>query len=320
MRNMIERYVYDVTRRLPENQREEVEKELHANINDMLGERPSEEDVKNVLTSLGHPRRLANNYREKQRYLISPEWMDDYLMVLKIVLIVLGSIAFVGGLIGNLLNPEETTVIGIIAEVFAKTLSDIFNALLSGFAIVTLIFYLIGRSHEKREDEFDVRKLPDLPKEKENEIKVAKSITGLIFETIFGALFIYLLATGKFNAVWFDENLQLTAQYAIFNQGIVDNYIPIFIICFIVTVFADVFKLFKTHWDFQLFGVYAFAKVLSAIVAVAFLTSSGLLNVTLFDYLSNDVLGVEAMNMMNGVYIAFKVISAFIIVGTVADL
>ena len=89
---MIKRYVYDVTRRLPENQREEVGKELQANINDMLPNDPTEEDIKKVLVELGEPRILASSYRQKPRYLISPEWMDDYFQTLKIVMIVFGVI------------------------------------------------------------------------------------------------------------------------------------------------------------------------------------------------------------------------------------
>lgn len=38
MNNLIERYVYDVTRRLPEKDRDEVSSELKSNIYDMLPE------------------------------------------------------------------------------------------------------------------------------------------------------------------------------------------------------------------------------------------------------------------------------------------
>ena len=47
--NLIERYVYDVARRLPEKDREDVKKELRANIYDMLPENANDEAIKKVL-------------------------------------------------------------------------------------------------------------------------------------------------------------------------------------------------------------------------------------------------------------------------------
>ncbi len=113
MNSLIERYIYDVTRRLPEASRADVKKELNVNISDMLPEKHTEEDVKKVLISLGEPRILANGYRTKQRYLISPEKMDDYLRILKIVLIVFGSISLVFGMIDAILHLEATTGFGV---------------------------------------------------------------------------------------------------------------------------------------------------------------------------------------------------------------
>ena len=76
--NWIERYVYDVARRLPEKDREEVKKELRANIYDMLPENAGNEQVKKVLYELGSPASLAEKYRQKPRYLISPAYYDEY--------------------------------------------------------------------------------------------------------------------------------------------------------------------------------------------------------------------------------------------------
>ena len=42
MANLIDKYIYEVTRRLPEKDREDVKKELAANIYDMLRDNPGE--------------------------------------------------------------------------------------------------------------------------------------------------------------------------------------------------------------------------------------------------------------------------------------
>lgn len=72
----IERYIYAVTKRLPESQREDVASELRSLIEDMLDERKQSEaataqEIEEVLMELGHPSLLAQKYRGKDRVLIA---------------------------------------------------------------------------------------------------------------------------------------------------------------------------------------------------------------------------------------------------------
>src|SRR5574344_277501 len=78
MKNLIDRYVFDVVRRLPEGERGDVERELRANIRDMLPEDSQEAETVRVLESLGDPRKLAEQYRANPRYLISPAMFEQY--------------------------------------------------------------------------------------------------------------------------------------------------------------------------------------------------------------------------------------------------
>ena len=60
MNDLIERYIYAVTRRLPRSKQEDMAKELRGLVEDMLLERcgeamPEEKDVRIVLTELGSP-------------------------------------------------------------------------------------------------------------------------------------------------------------------------------------------------------------------------------------------------------------------------
>ncbi|MFF2157255.1 permease prefix domain 1-containing protein [Paenibacillus chitinolyticus] len=61
---IIDRYIYAVTQRLPEQQRDDIKRELQSLIEDMLEERmptgqASKEDVESVLLELGPPNELA---------------------------------------------------------------------------------------------------------------------------------------------------------------------------------------------------------------------------------------------------------------------
>src|SRR5690349_12729581 len=92
MKDLIERYVYAVTRNLPENQRDDVSKELNATIEDMVADRMKKSTksrnkvIRDVLNELGRPEKLAENYTNSKNYLIGPEWFFQYKKVLFIVL------------------------------------------------------------------------------------------------------------------------------------------------------------------------------------------------------------------------------------------
>ncbi len=40
-----------------------------------------------MLTDLGDPKKFANQYRDKERYLIGPKYFEKYVMVMKIVML-----------------------------------------------------------------------------------------------------------------------------------------------------------------------------------------------------------------------------------------
>lgn len=90
---LIDRYVYDVTRRLPEKQREDVALELKTEILEMVddeaqGIKPTKTHVHSVLRRLGRPAKLADSYRDRPRYIIGPEYYESYIELLKTLLIV----------------------------------------------------------------------------------------------------------------------------------------------------------------------------------------------------------------------------------------
>ena len=75
-KELTERYIYQVVRRLPKNQRDEVGMELYELIGDMYEEQP---DIEKVLEKLGDPSSFAKQYGAKERFLIGPEYFDTYM-------------------------------------------------------------------------------------------------------------------------------------------------------------------------------------------------------------------------------------------------
>lgn len=280
MKNMIERYVYDVTRRLPENTRIEVSRELAANIDDMLGEDRSEENIKKVLIELGEPRVLAANYRQKPRYLVSPEWMDDYLQTLKIVIIVFASISLVSGLIENILNPEATNLIEIIFEVFFSVISQIVQSALSAFAIVTIIFASISAYQQKNKTKckWDPEDLPEVPKGNVRKISRVESIIGLTMSIIFGTLFIYFLWNNQTYIGWFEGNDFERVTVAFFNDSVFKPFMPFIIINIVISVAVNLVKLRVGHWNISVAVIHTFEQIISIIILFVFASTTNIVN------------------------------------------
>lgn len=95
-KELIDRYVYDVTRRLPEKMRQDIGEELRTLIEDMA----EDKDIEDVLEELGDPTILARKYRGDSGSLISGVYYDSYWFFIKIIL----ACAAVGLLISDIVS------------------------------------------------------------------------------------------------------------------------------------------------------------------------------------------------------------------------
>ena len=95
MTSLIDRYVFTALRRVPEQQRSDIDRELRASIEDAVdarvsGGEPQQAAVEAALLELGDPDRLADNYAGRLPYLIGPDlfpaWRRLTVMLLTIVL------------------------------------------------------------------------------------------------------------------------------------------------------------------------------------------------------------------------------------------
>ncbi|MDL2258646.1 hypothetical protein LJC42_05785 [Eubacteriales bacterium OttesenSCG-928-K08] len=190
---LIERYIYAVSKKLPRKIRTDVERELQTLIADMLDERcgeisPTERDVNVVLAELGKPSELAQQYHPAgSRSLIGPDYYNSYVSLLKIVL---GSVTFallMACVVLLLLEPSKSPI--------AKTGEWIFIIIQTCtylFAVITLLFAFFERRGIKFDiaDE-DISSLPPVPA-KEEKISRWEPILGIVGATL---ITIILLAT-----------------------------------------------------------------------------------------------------------------------------
>lgn len=188
--DLIERYIYAATKRLNRRQREDVSMELRGLIEDMLTERcggltPSEKDVRVVLTELGTPQELYAKYDEDaEKCLIGQPYYSTYKFVLKIVLASVAVGMTVSNVVLQMINPQTWGAMAL------GWLSQLYNALLSAFAIVTLLFAFFHRKGIRISEPFNFDDLPPVPK-KSQEISKWESIAGIGFCVIFLVLFLF---------------------------------------------------------------------------------------------------------------------------------
>jgi len=193
--DMIERYVYAVTHKLPAQQRGDIEQELRSLIEDMLEERVRERDiapadVEGVLAELGNPRDFAAKYREK-RYLIGPEFYDLYMMILKIVALwsfVGITIAFV---VQSVLDSTH------LLKLFAEYIGSIFTMGVQVIAWVTIVFAVMeytgvkaANLRNKKNGPWHPSQLSAIP-DKRTSIGASGAIAAIIFNILFMVLFLF---------------------------------------------------------------------------------------------------------------------------------
>ena len=197
--DLIERYLYAITRRLPAKQRADVAEELRTLISDMLDERcrglpPTAKDVRVVLTELGTPGEMVRKYTaDEDACLIGQPYYAQYLYVLKIVLACVAGGMIVAGVL-TLATGAEGSVLGNVLG----GIGSLVAALVFAFAIVTLLFAFFSHRGVDVEVMGSLDDLPPVPRETKNPAR-GDAVAGIVF-SIAGAI-VFLLFPDVLNAL-----------------------------------------------------------------------------------------------------------------------
>jgi hypothetical protein len=250
-KDLIERYIYDVTRRLSESERNEVRRELEANISDMLSDDPGDQEVSDVLLKLGTPRDLAEQYRQKPRYLISPSMFELYISVLKTVVLIVGIVCFCIGLVTAVFSADIMSA-GDIAKSIGSAIAMGIEGVLQAAFWVTIGFVIYERyENEKygtKGKPWTIDDLPDLPEKTEVNISRSSTIIEMILIVFFLALIILLIVRNE----WFILIAGDTNLINPFTQAALERIIPYLIVFAVLGVFIGVLKLIWGRWNIRL--------------------------------------------------------------------
>lgn len=161
--NLLDRYLKAVRNHLPEEQRDDIVRELSEDIRSKIDEREAElgrslkePEMEAILKSYGHPLIVAGRYRQDGgsfsfgKQLIGPTLFPFYTKVLTFNLGITTVILIFIFTILSISSGQRGSLLSSLPSVF-------FFQLLIQFAIVTLIFIVVDRNLSKHPDRWDPR-------------------------------------------------------------------------------------------------------------------------------------------------------------------
>lgn len=297
MNDLIERYIHDVIRRLPEQDRAEVRRELEASIADMLPENPTEQQIINVLTQLGSPSLLAEQYHQKPRYLISPAMYDSYISVLKLVVLIVALTLGSLGAAQAVISPT-TSLADSIASIIALVIESAIDGALQAAFWVTFIFAIIDRTGLNKKP-WTVHDLPPLANQ--NSVKISRP--GTIIEAFLTIIFtaIFISAIGRDGTIYILVIKSITVMP--FNKVALQRLAPLlFFNCLVVLMYAAP-KLYWAKWNLPVFIANIIRQIIFVTITIYVLHWPDLFNPGFIHLISSVFANTDLPNLFtyNGI-------------------
>lgn len=292
--NLIDLYIQEVAKRLPEKNREDITLELRSTIEDMLPGDYNEEDVKNVLEKLGSPVSLANGYLDKPMHLIGPRYFDVYTTLLKMIIPIAAVIALISMVAENFIGYSgDQAVLNVILQLIGKGIGEIFEVGLHVFFWLTLVFVILERTDKdkgiqplttsfKKWNPDDLKNISYVPKKKS--ISRFEVFGGLMWTAVWATL--YFSANhlvGVYNGT--ANGLKFVAPT--FNQDVLLQYWPIVVIMIVFEIGISLYKLVQGQWTQRLAIGNAILQVAGTIVFIVIVVNPHLFNEGFITYMAN---------------------------------
>ena len=251
---MVKRYIYEVTKRMPQDSREDIRMELQALIEDMcLEEQISIEDA---LQKLGSPDEFARRYRGDGDYLIGPEYYSNYLWVVKLSLAGIGISAVLSAVMQGIFHADN------IILFFTSFLKELFTTAISGsycvIGIITIIFAVMERQNVKlnlkpekhwsikeltknraEKKHWTPKQLPPIP-DKRAIISRSDSVISIIMISLLSVL---LTFAPQLFGVFHFENGKITKITCIFNLNQWNLLLPILLLWLFIGMMDEIVRL-----------------------------------------------------------------------------
>ncbi|PGB79698.1 hypothetical protein COM03_14470 [Bacillus wiedmannii] len=257
--NLIDIYVEEVAKRLPEKNREDIILELRSTIEDMLPTDYNEDDEKRVLEKLGSPVSLANGYLDRPMYLIGPRYFDVYTTLLKMIIPIAAVIALIAMVAENFVGYDgEQAVLNVILNLIGKGIGEIIEVGLHVFFWLTLVFAILERTDKDKGTEplttslkkwtpDDLKNISYIPKKKA--ISKFEVFGGLMWTAIWATLYFY---ANHLVGVYSSTGSGLKFVAPTFNQDVLLQYWLIVVMIIVFEITISLYKLVQGQWTKRL--------------------------------------------------------------------
>ena len=242
----VDRYIYAVTRHLPEKDREEVSRELRSNIEDMLMEDYSEDNIKQVLEEMGSPYELSSQYLDQEKYLIGPRMYHSYVDTLRILLtvaLIVGAVIFTVDLLISLNSLDAINSLGFIIAERTSAADEIKNF---------------------KNKVFVVEDLKEIPKTIGKKISKVEMTFSLISTMAFLSI---LLLRSDLIAIYIAGE----GSYPIFNERTIKMYLILILAVGALSIILTIYKIILGRWNKKLAvaaTIYALISLMVTIIVV----------------------------------------------------
>lgn len=318
--DLINVYIQEVTRRLPEKMREDISLELRSTILDMLPDDFSKKDVHQVLEKLGNPAVLATRYSERPMYVIGPKFYDMYISILKLVLGIVAAISLVIFFASQFNQPYsgDVSLIEQAGLMLGGAVWVLFQAFMQVFFWVTFVFFILERaigdkddtpiswSGEKWKPE-DLEYISYIPLEK----KITK--TEILFTLFWMILWvvIYFYATNLIGI--YDGSNGPSVTVPIFNSETLLSYaVPVFILIGL-EIYRVIHMAVTRAWTFKLAWSNALIHLAGLIVFIMIARDANLIHAEFAPYLAELI--SQPTETVNGAITGMKwlIVLSFIV-------
>lgn len=273
---LIERYIREVGRRLPQKQRDDVETELRSLILDALEARgdavvdeTSEEAQVAVLKELGAPEEVAGRYAAAPRYVIGPRLYDAYV---RVVGIVLGAVAL-ALVISTVINLFQTQPEGIsILVTVGEFILQYISAAASALGFTTIIFVVLERTLSEEdlkdlrdETEWDPRTLPHV--EDHDRIQPVGMVVSICLTIL--AIVLFNLFVDRLGIV-FMQTEEGWRTIPMLSEIALKTYLPLWNISWVMALALNIAVLQQRRWStatrvlelgVKVFTIYVLARM-----------------------------------------------------------
>lgn len=290
---LIDRYVYAVTQHFQKDLRDDISKELRANIEDMLPEEYSEDDVYQVLEKLGNPKKLANEYNPNKRYLIGPMMYEQYLSVLKLVVGICVTVFVCLGILGWAIDPPvEEFQYSNLSVLISDLISAVFEGALQSAFWVTIVFVIIERSGVNTgtvpfsKKDWTPKDLPSIPISNKKRISRSETIFSICFTVLFAS---FIFVKPQLIAGYFTEENGTYSRIPLFDVERLKAYLIILFILVIISLGISIWKYITKSWNLPLAVANSIYNAATCILVIVMLNDHVLFNLDFFNKIIRNI-------------------------------